>query len=146
MGWPPTPVIISDLSPLLLGDQLLQPAKSLFQFADPGFGFLGAAAFGLDALLNTLLDALLDALECPNLAKSRISRSLLHILLDLRQEDADRCKEYGTLPYIRLLGKKKDLAPGTPQKKLKKLGIPPAAHPFYLYAGLSRSGKALSGF
>ncbi|MCR5033676.1 MAG: nucleotidyltransferase family protein [Lachnospiraceae bacterium] len=54
-------------------------------------------------------DALLDALECPNLARSRISRALLHILLDIRVADAESMQEAGYLPYIRLLGKKKDL-------------------------------------
>ncbi len=51
---------------------------------------------------------LLDTLSCANLAKSRISRALMHVLLDIRQADADTLKSAAAIPYIRLLGIRKN--------------------------------------
>ena len=50
-------------------------------------------------------------LKSKEVTYTRISRLLLHILLNHRQSDYERTKEIGYIPYLRLLGFRKDASP-----------------------------------
>ncbi|MCI9485732.1 MAG: nucleotidyltransferase [Lachnospiraceae bacterium] len=53
----------------------------------------------------------IDAVKCRQYTRTRISRALLHILLDIRVEDFVRYKENGFVPYARALGFRKSASP-----------------------------------
>ena len=53
----------------------------------------------------------IDAIKCRQYTRTRISRALLHILLDIKVEDFVRYKESGFVPYARVLGFRKSAAP-----------------------------------
>lgn len=54
------------------------------------------------------LEDLTTYLHTANLTRSRVSRALLHILLEIRQEDVERFKEEGWAFYLRVLGFRKE--------------------------------------
>lgn len=56
-------------------------------------------------------DAFCQALKSKDLTYTRISRLLLHILLDIKQNDYTLGKELGYAPYLRVLGFRKNAAP-----------------------------------
>lgn len=61
-------------------------------------------------LLNTYtgFESFCQSLKSKDLTYTRISRLLLHILLDIKQEDYLLGKEQGYAPYLRVLGFRKD--------------------------------------
>lgn len=59
----------------------------------------------------TGFDSFCDQLKSKDLTHTRISRSLLHILLNITSEDMTRYKALDYTPYARVLGLKKDAAP-----------------------------------
>lgn len=52
--------------------------------------------------------AFCDLLKTKEMTHTRISRSLLHILLDITKEDADLWRSQGLIPYARVLGFRRD--------------------------------------
>lgn len=60
-----------------------------------------------------------ESLKTKELTYSRISRSLLHILLDIKQADVKKAKENEFSPYARILGFRKDATPLLHEIKLK---------------------------
>jgi predicted nucleotidyltransferase len=95
---------LDDFSQILLY-KLLQTGKNKSSFAS--FYDVG------EQLSNTIYNNIMSfkafnefVLKCKskNLTYSRISRSLMHILLDMTQNDADILKEYDYSQYARLLG------------------------------------------
>ncbi len=56
----------------------------------------------------TGFDAFCQALKSKDLTYTRISRSLLHILLDITNADYDHAALAGYVPYLRILGFRKD--------------------------------------
>lgn len=52
--------------------------------------------------------AFCDLLKTKELTYTRISRSLLHIILEITKEDADLWKRQGLIPYARVLGFRRD--------------------------------------
>lgn len=54
--------------------------------------------------------AFCDLLKTKEMTHTRISRSLLHILLDITKEDADLWRSQGLIPYARVLGFRRDAA------------------------------------
>ena len=53
-------------------------------------------------------DSFCDLLKTKNMTYTRISRCLLHILLNLKQETLNDCKKLDYAPYARVLGMRKD--------------------------------------
>lgn len=81
-------------------------------------GFAGYAD-GSEELSNRIARALGDftgfqdfcrRLKSKETTYTRISRLLLHVLLDIRQKDYDKAKKNGYVPYLRLLGMQKKAA------------------------------------
>lgn len=55
-------------------------------------------------------DSFCDLLKTKDMTYTRISRCLLHIMLDIRKSDMEKAKDIGTVPYARVLGFKKSSA------------------------------------
>ena len=64
-----------------------------------------------------------DQLKSKNRTYARISRSLLHILLDIRREDIERYRKEDTIFYARMLGFRESASPLLTALK-KSAGIP----------------------
>ncbi|MDR0964819.1 MAG: nucleotidyltransferase [Clostridium sp.] len=52
-----------------------------------------------------------ELLKTKDLTYTRIARSMLHILLNMRRSQYERARELGTAPYARVLGFRKDAGP-----------------------------------
>ena len=75
------------------------------------------------------------ALKTRRLTYTRVSRALLHLILDIQESDICRFKASGYAPYARILGFRKDSGP-----LLSRLNTPPA---FRSLAKLADAGKKL---
>ena len=69
-----------------------------------------------DRILNNLyafvdFDSFCDLLNSKNLTYTRISRCLLHILLDITSEKMAAYQQMDYIPFIKMLGFRKDSAP-----------------------------------
>lgn len=104
-----SPVTLDDFSSILSYRLLSLKKEELASFEDVGeelaarieklrFQFTGAQAFA-------------DLVKTRRFTHTRITRALCHILLDLRQEDADERKEQGWPVYLRALGFRKSASP-----------------------------------
>lgn len=56
-------------------------------------------------------DSFCDLLKSKDMTYTRISRCLLHILLNIKSADLDRAKALGVVPYARVLGLRKAASP-----------------------------------
>ena len=91
----------------ILGYRLLASAK--YGFADYGDCTTDFSNKILNHLKDyTCFDAFCQSLKSKDLTYTRICRNLLHILLDIRNEDYDNGAACGYAPYLRMLGFKKD--------------------------------------
>lgn len=104
-----SPVTLDDFSSILSYRLLSLKKEELAAFEDVGeelaarmekllFQFTGAEAFA-------------DLVKTRRFTHTRITRALCHILLNLRQEDADRRKAQGWPVYLRALGFRKSSSP-----------------------------------
>ncbi len=59
----------------------------------------------------TTFSQFIDSIKCKQYTRTRISRALLHILLDIRVGDIARYKNSDYVPYARVLGFRKSAAP-----------------------------------
>lgn len=103
------PVCAEDFSLLLHYKLLSQDAESLQQYMDVSPALA-------DKIYKHLKDystfpAFCSLLKSKDLTHTRISRSLLHILLDIRLGDMEEYKTNGWTPYARILGFNRDAAP-----------------------------------
>ncbi len=95
---------------------------------ESGFGqFADCSAELSNRILNLLphyrdYQGFCETLKRKEVTYSRISRILLHILLDITGKDIADARSYGFVPYLRLLGFRRDAAGlfGTIQKKAKR--------------------------
>ena len=71
------------------------------------------------------LESFCGLLKTREMTYARISRSLFHILLNIRKEDMERARKSGLTPYARVLGFRRNAAP------LKKKSRPGRACPFW---------------
>ncbi|MCM1064412.1 MAG: nucleotidyltransferase [Eubacterium sp.] len=76
-------------------------------------GYLDVSDDLSDRIRNNLdyyrdYDNFCDLLKTKNMTYTRISRCLLHILLNIRQEDVEICRKLDYAPYARVLGMRKD--------------------------------------
>ena len=129
-----TPVSSDDFSVLLKYKLLLENRKSLT-------GYLDITSDLADRICNNLnsyqdFDSFCNLLKTKELTYTRIARSLLHILLDIKKNDYDLYKkDYGQ--YVRILGFRKEASPLLHEIK-KYSSIP-------LVSKLSDSVKELDG-
>ena len=81
-------------------------------------------------------------LKSKDVTYTRISRALTHILLNHRKKDYESARNCGTVPYLRLLGYRKDAADFFPEIK-KNAAVPIVARPAKDAAALSKDAAAL---
>ncbi len=104
------PVYPDDLSSLL-SYRLLELGKAGISFDD----FLDVSSDLADRISNHILDFIpfgerVSLLKTKQYTYTRISRSLIHILLDMTWENSKRRKEHDYVSYIRVLGFKRSSA------------------------------------
>lgn len=102
-------VSADDLSTLLYYKLQMEPGHNYSRYMD-------VSADLSDRIHNRLSEfttfkAFCDALKTKELTHTRISRSLLHILLNITSEDLMVGRELGYTPYARVLGFKREAAP-----------------------------------
>lgn len=105
------PVSVNDFS-LLLSYRLLELAgqeNGLERFADVSPEL--ALRMSRHALAFSSFEERVAALKTKQYTYTRISRCLMHILLNMTQEDIDTRKRLGYASYIRILGFRRDSAP-----------------------------------
>ena len=103
------PICSDDLSLLLKYKLLLESRKSLVKYLD-------ITSDLADRIYNNLndykdFDSFCDLLKTKELTYTRIARSLLHIILDIKKSDYDYIKKEGYGQYARVLGFRKDASP-----------------------------------
>lgn len=103
------PITIGDYSHMLLYKLLMEQDNGYDQFVDvtPDLS---------DRIKKNLRNyegyqAFCDILKSKNMTYARISRCLLHVLLDAKKEDMLSLGENGHVPYARVLGFRKDAKP-----------------------------------
>lgn len=129
------PVSSNDFSLMLKYKLLLENSPSLIQYADISSDLV-------DRIYNHLnfykdFDSFCELLKTKELTYTRIARSLLHVLLDIKKVDYENIKTAGYGQYVRILGFRKDSSPLLHEIK-KHSSIP-------LISKLSDSVKELDG-
>ncbi|TCK98319.1 putative nucleotidyltransferase [Natranaerovirga hydrolytica] len=100
------PLFIDDFSSYLFYKLLNASPKDLMKYVDVSEGLE-------DRILNyskecDCITTLIDRVKTKRFTYTRIQRALIHILLDIEQNDLDYYMSYNRMPYIKLLGFKKD--------------------------------------
>lgn len=94
----------------ILGYRLLSLKKEGYaSFADCSADFSNKIVKNLRNYTNFI--DFCELLKSKELTHTRISRTLLHILLDIKQSDYIHATEIGAIPYLRILGFRKDSTP-----------------------------------
>ncbi|QNM05910.1 nucleotidyltransferase [Qiania dongpingensis] len=115
------PIFVDDFSSVLLYKLLSARNADLTDYSD-------LSPELENRIKNCLTDVstfsdFIDSVKCRQYTRTRISRALLHILLDIRVEDIARYKNNDFVPYARVLGFKKSSGPLL--KGIKKNGSIP---------------------
>lgn len=103
------PVVTNDFSLLLKYRLLLEHSFSLTDYLDVSSDLADRIYKSLNAYET--FDSFCDLLKTKELTHTRISRSLMHILLDIRKEDFSDIRNAGYGQYARILGFRKDALP-----------------------------------
>ena len=103
------PILPDDISALLAYQLLLHEEESLCRYFDIDEMLSDRIKKCLPAYQN--FTSFCDTLKTKNMTYTRIARSLLHLLLDLLQEDVDAFRAEDYVYYARILGFKKESAP-----------------------------------
>jgi predicted nucleotidyltransferase len=103
------PIFSDDFSALLQYKLWLEEGNDLSVFSDVN----PQLADRIKNRLNdfTTVENFCDLLKTKELTHSRIRRGLLHICLEMREEDLHRAVENGYTPYARILGFRREAAP-----------------------------------
>ena len=102
-------ILTSDLDLLLHYKLLQQSSESLQSYLDINADMANKILHNLPAYNG--FDAFCSLLKSKDITYTRISRLLLHILLDLKKSDIELLKDLSNAPYGRILGFKKDSSP-----------------------------------
>mgnify|MGYP003305047014 CR=1 FL=1 len=129
------PISSNDFSLLLKYKLLLENRNSLVQYADINSDLADRIYNNLN--FYTDFDSFCNLLKTKELTYTRIARSLLHILLDIKRNDYESYKDIGYGQYARILGFQKKSSPLLHEIK-KHASIP-------LISKLSASVKELNG-
>lgn len=103
------PVYADDLSLLLKYRLLLERKETLSRYADVTEELANRIYGSRNSFVS--FSQFCDLLKTKDITYSRISRALLHILLDITSEDMENFKKDGGCGYARILGFRKDRAP-----------------------------------
>ena len=103
------PIFVDDFSSVLLYKLLSSRNADLTDYSDISPELENRIKNGLTEI--TSFSGFIDSIKCKQYTRTRISRALLHILLDIRVEDIARYKSCDYVPYARILGFKKSAAP-----------------------------------
>lgn len=98
----------NDFSQLLYYKLLLNQAKGYERYLDVSSDLSDRISKNLNYFQD--YDSFCDLLKTKNMTYTRISRCLLHILLDIDTETLDFAKELDYAPYARVLGFRKEAA------------------------------------
>lgn len=96
----------NDFSDLLYYKLLLEREQGYQKYLDVSDDLSDRIHNNLDYYRD--YDNFCDLLKTKNMTYTRISRCLLHILLNIRQGDVEFCKKLDYIPYARVLGMRKD--------------------------------------
>jgi len=96
----------NDFSDLLYYKLLLERENGYEKYLDVSEDLSDRIRNSLDSYRD--YDNFCDLLKTKNMTYTRISRCLLHILLNIRQEDIEFCKKLDYAPYARVLAMRKD--------------------------------------
>lgn len=115
------PLSLNDFSNMLLYKLLMEQENGFEKYLDVSFDLS-------DRIRNHMKHfcgyrEFCDSLKSKNLTYTRISRCLLHIMLDMKQEERLAYKSLGEVPYARVLGFKKSAQPLLAELK-KKSALP----------------------
>ena len=99
----------NDLSEMLYYKLLCEKEKDFTEYADSSIWLSNRICRMLPGFRD--YESFCELLKSKEVTYTRISRLLLHILLNHKQADYDRRKKTGYVPYLRLLGFRKDAAP-----------------------------------
>lgn len=100
------PVYANDFSLLLKYKLLSETRESLTEYADVTQDLANRIINYRNSLITW--EQFCDLLKTREVTMTRISRMLLHILLDIRKSDLELYEENGTCQYARILGFRKD--------------------------------------
>lgn len=100
------PVRTNDFSDVLYYKLISEKDLGFDQYLDVSTGLSDRICGKLDEYRG--FDNFSDLLKTKEMTYTRISRCLLHILLNIRKTDMDRAKVMGIAPYARVLGFRKD--------------------------------------
>ena len=103
------PLHINDFSSMLHYKLLQEKEKGFSQYLDVSSDLSDRIRNNLYQF-NSFLD-FCDLLKSKDMTYTRISRCLLHILLNLETSFVDECKKMDFIPYARVLGFRKDAQP-----------------------------------
>lgn len=96
----------NDFSDLLYYKLLLERETGYQKYLDVSADLSDRIRNHLDSYRD--FDSFCDLLKTKNMTYTRISRCLLHILLNIEQDDVEFCKRLDYAPYARVLGMRKD--------------------------------------
>lgn len=100
------PLCSNDFSDLLYYKLLLEREKGYTKYLDVSADLSDRIRNHLDSYRD--YDSFCDLLKTKNMTYTRISRCLLHILLNFEKETMELCRELDYAPYARVLGLRKD--------------------------------------
>lgn len=103
------PVRTNAFSRMLHYKLLLDSQRGYEQYLDVSSDLSDRIGKRLDEYVN--YESFCDLLKTKEMTYTRISRCLLHILLDIKKEDMEVGKELDYVPYARVLGFRKSAAP-----------------------------------
>ena len=103
------PIQMDDFSQILLYKLLCQSPYGYEKYLDISKDISDKISKNLFRFQN--YSEFCDLLKSKDTTHTRLSRCLMHILLDIRTEDMERYKTMDYVPYARVLGLRKDAAP-----------------------------------
>lgn len=103
------PILADDFSSMLLYKLLSARNSDLTDYLDVSSDLENRIKGHLTGA--STFSGFIDAVKCRQYTRTRISRALLHILLDIKVDDFVRYKENDFVPYARVLGFRKCAAP-----------------------------------
>ena len=104
-----TPISSNDFSLVLKYKILLETRETLIQYLDITSDLADRIYNNLNAYKD--FDSFCDLLKTKELTYTRIARSLLHIMLDIKKSSYDMIKNVDYGQYARILGFRKDASP-----------------------------------
>lgn len=103
------PILSNDFSDILYYKLVTEKESGYEKYLDVSADLSDRICNHLDEFRG--FDDFCDLLKTKDMTYTRISRCLLHILLDIRKADMDRARGMGVVPYARVLGLRTSASP-----------------------------------